>query len=86
MQTLKVWDINDQCCVQSLPTLFPVYGGTGRIAEFGVQTFYPGPVSIGPPSEKNQKTTHKLPVPKSHPASLLSGTSATKQERASGSK
>uniref|UniRef100_A0A1B6DJC6 Uncharacterized protein n=2 Tax=Clastoptera arizonana TaxID=38151 RepID=A0A1B6DJC6_9HEMI len=81
--TLKVWDIDDHYCLQSLPTLFPVYAGTDRITEFGVQTFYPGPRKVGPPQETDRKTNHILPVQKSHPASLLSGTSTIKQERTS---
>uniref|UniRef100_A0A1B6KVY1 Uncharacterized protein n=1 Tax=Graphocephala atropunctata TaxID=36148 RepID=A0A1B6KVY1_9HEMI len=81
---VKVWDLQDQTCVQSLPTLFPVVGALARTAEFGVQTFYPGPVSCQPPSTSVQNKHQPKPSPQqTHPASLLSSTSTTRQDRAS---
>ncbi|XP_046672807.1 uncharacterized protein LOC124362399 isoform X2 [Homalodisca vitripennis] len=81
---VKVWDLQDQTCVQSLPTLFPVVGALARTAEFGAQTFYPGPVSCQPPSTSVQNKHQPKPTPQqTHPASLLSSTSTTRQDRAS---
>lgn len=85
VQAVKVWDILDQCCLQSLPMLFPVYGALARTAEFGVQTFYPGPVSCAPPAATLTVQSKHQPAPTvqaTHPASVLSTTSTTKQDRA----
>lgn len=78
-----VWDIQDQCCLQVLQALFPGYHEVGRTADFGVQTFYPGPIRSEPPLGKGPKLPLTEPtIQRSHPASLLSSaTSDTKKER-----
>lgn len=87
LQAVKVWDIVSQGCLQSLPMLFPVYGALARTAEFGVQVFYPGPVSCAPPptaAHQGRLQTRATPgQPQTHPASMLSSTSTSKQDRAS---
>jgi len=42
-QVLKVWDMDDHCCVQSLPLCFPSFSVLGKTIEFGSRSLYPGP-------------------------------------------
>ncbi|XP_054279136.1 WD repeat-containing protein on Y chromosome-like [Macrosteles quadrilineatus] len=81
---LKVWDIEEQSCLQSLSTLFPVFGLLSRTPHFGVQVFYPGPVCHDPPTTSvRDKPTLQTKLQTTHPASLLSTSSTTRQDRAS---
>lgn len=56
---MKIWDYNEQKCVDTLKIRFKSLQIEGKTIEFGVQTIYPGPKRISQPrnerSEKNQK-------------------------------
>ena len=42
-QVLKVWDIDDHCCIQTVPLNFPSFSVLGKQIEFGTRSLYPGP-------------------------------------------
>lgn len=52
-QVLKVWDADDQCCVQTLPLNFPSFSILGKVVEFGTRSLYPGPSSGATPTLAN---------------------------------
>lgn len=59
LQLLKVWDVIEQMCFQTLKIKFPSLKIAGKTIEFGNQSIYPGPKRIPhtwvdrPPVNKN---------------------------------
>jgi hypothetical protein len=45
-----VWNVDDQCCVQTLTLNFPSFSMLGKVAEFGIRSLYPGPSSGSTPT------------------------------------
>ncbi|XP_039277938.1 uncharacterized protein LOC111050680 isoform X1 [Nilaparvata lugens] len=74
---LKVWDIEDNCCLQTIGLDIPVFSIVGKMIEFGLKTIYPGPSSAKPPLARQPKSSKKSSLKQSHPASLLSTASVT---------
>ncbi|XP_075215263.1 cilia- and flagella-associated protein 337-like [Lycorma delicatula] len=71
---LKVWDIEDHFCLQTIILNIPVFSVLGKKVEFGARTLYPGPSTAKPPLSRQPKTSPKSSLKASHPASLLSNT------------
>ncbi|XP_068083456.1 uncharacterized protein [Anabrus simplex] len=72
---LKAWDIDDQCCTQTLQLGFPSFSALGKTVEFGTRSLYSGPPTKAPSSLK-------------YPSQKLSSTStesAPSAEKPSGS-
>ena len=56
-QVLKVWDADDQCCVQTLTLSFPSFSVLGKVAEFSIRSLYPGPSSGSTPTPSGSGET-----------------------------
>lgn len=63
-QVVKVWDIGDQCCIQTLSLNFPSFSVLGKRIEFGTRSIYPGP-STGKPaaSSASEKEASSVATP-----------------------
>ncbi|XP_069681349.1 cilia- and flagella-associated protein 337-like [Periplaneta americana] len=58
---VKVWDTDDQCCLQTLVLNFPSFTVLGKMVEFGTRSFYPGPSCGGPPTPSaSESLTERL--------------------------
>jgi hypothetical protein len=61
-QVLKVWDADDQCCVQTLSLNFPSLSILGKVVEFGTRSLYPGPSSGATPPPANSDVAAETQV------------------------
>ena len=62
LQVLKVWDADDQYCVQTLPLSFPSFDVLGKVVEFGIRSLYQGPSSGTTPTPSGSGETAEADV------------------------